>query len=108
MSEDQKWLISLAVITLVNGILAKISKGKSKMEKDIVEGNIGSVGSYDLEFKQGKLQFELKAAAPFGVSAGLVVEMEADAIIDAIAKAIPGQIDDAIFGVLKAALKTKI
>lgn len=103
---DDKWFISVTAMVLVNVVLAKINRGKYKMEKDIVEGKIGSIGSYDLEFKQGKLQFELKAAAPFGVSAGMVVEMEADAVIDAIAKAIPGQIDDAIFGVIKAALKS--
>jgi hypothetical protein len=75
------------------------------MEKDIVDGKLGEVGSYDLEFKSGKLSFKLQAAHPVGVSAGVVVEVSADAVLDALAKAIPGAIDDALLGVLKSALK---
>jgi hypothetical protein len=74
------------------------------MEKDIVDGKIGEVGAYDLEFKNGKLSFKVSALKS-GVSVSALVEAEADAVIDAMAKAIPGQIDDAVFGLIKAALK---
>lgn len=74
------------------------------MEKDIVEGNLGQIGHYDVEFKGGKLVAKVDAAHPVGVTAGVHIEIGAGAVIDAIAKAIPGQIDDAILGVLKAAL----
>lgn len=76
------------------------------MEKDIVDGNIGSVGKYDLEFKEGKLKLEVVANVPVG-EAGLVIKVDAGAVIDAIAKAIPGTVDDAVLGLVKAALLGK-
>jgi hypothetical protein len=76
------------------------------MEKDIVDGKIGEVGKFDLEFKEGELRFVLDVGK-FGLSAGMKVAVKAEDVIDAIAKAIPGQIDDAILQVLKAALKVQ-
>lgn len=75
------------------------------MEKDIVDGKFGEVGQYDIEFKGGYLQAKVGAKTEFGVEADLVIKVGADAVIDAIAKAIPGQVDDAILGVIKQALK---
>jgi len=75
------------------------------MEKAIVDGNIGTVGNYKLEFKGGKLRAEAGAKAEFGLSGGGSVEIDSDVVIDAINKAIPGTIDDAFGSVLKAALK---
>lgn len=75
------------------------------MEKDIVDGKIGEVGAYDLEFKEGALKFTLLLASPFGVEGELNVKVKADAVMDAIAKAIPGQVDDAVLGLIKSALK---
>lgn len=79
------------------------------MEKDLVDGKIGEVGAYDLEFKEGKLQFKLSVAVKAGGvqlgDAGIHVAISADGVIDAIAKAIPGQWDDAALGLLKGALK---
>jgi hypothetical protein len=75
------------------------------MEKDIAEGQIGTFGKYDVEFKGGFLVAKFEAKAEFGVSSMMEVKIEADALIDSIAKAIPGQVDDAVFAVLKAALK---
>lgn len=72
------------------------------MEADIVDGKIGAVGSYDFEFKGGALVFEVKAEK-IG-KASLKVELPAAALIDALAAAIPGKIDDAVFGLIKAAL----
>lgn len=75
------------------------------MEKDIADGNIGTIGKYDLEFKGGFLQVKVTAAPGLGIEADLVVKVSSDALLDAIAKAIPGQVDDAIISVLKTALK---
>jgi hypothetical protein len=73
--------------------------------KEIVEGKIGTVGEYDLEWKEGKLVFVLRAKDPLGISsAGLEISLSAEAVLDSLAKAIPGTIDDAIFGLIKAAL----
>jgi hypothetical protein len=76
------------------------------MEAQIAEGNIGAVGKYDVEFKDGNLVIEVDANVAVG-SAGLIVKVDASKVCDAIAKAIPGQIDDAVLGVIKAALGAK-
>jgi hypothetical protein len=77
------------------------------MEKDIVDGKIGNVGSYDVEFKDGKLKAQVAASPAEGVSAGAFIEIDAAMVLDALAKAIPGTIDDALLGVAKAALLGK-
>lgn len=74
------------------------------MEKDILEGKIGEVGGYDLEFKGGKLVLKVDAAIDIG-KAGFFAELEADKVLDALAKAIPGQWDDVALNGLKAILK---
>lgn len=73
------------------------------MEAEIVKGAIGDKGAYDVAFKAGKLV--AKIDANLGVcSAGVVIEVSIDDVIDAIKAAIPGQIDDAVLDLLKAAL----
>lgn len=71
--------------------------------KEIAQGQVGSVGKYDVEFKDGKLVAEIDAAAG-PLEAGLLVKLDAGKVLDALAKAIPGTFDDAIIGVAKAAL----
>jgi hypothetical protein len=79
------------------------------MEKDIVEGNIGAVGSYDLEFKGGKLsalvKIDREVGAGLSIEGSMKVSLDADMVIDALAAAIPGKIDDVALGLIKAALK---
>ena len=72
---------------------------------DIVDKPIGSEGSLDLQFKDGKLVFLVKHNHASG-SVSLVVEEDAGYFLDKLAAVIPGQVDDAIFAVLKGALKT--
>lgn len=74
------------------------------MEGEIVGGSIESVGHYDVEFKGGKLMAKIDAEKS-GVSGGAYVAIDADIVLDALAKAIPGTLDDAIIGIAKAALK---
>lgn len=74
------------------------------MEKDIVEGPIGTVGKYDVEFKGGKLVAKIDAKPSEGVQAGIFVEVEASVVLDALKKAIPGTVDDVVFDLIKAAL----
>jgi len=81
-----------------------IKQKEESMEKDIIDGNIGAVGSYDIEFKQGKLTAKV-GVGHSGVSGNISLEFNSDAIIDALCKAIPGQIDDALGAILKNALK---
>lgn len=75
-------------------------------EKQLAEGNLGAVGQYDIDFKEGKLCAELKASHG-AVEGSMVVKLDAGAVLDAVAKAIPGQVDDAVFGLIKAALLGK-
>lgn len=74
------------------------------MDLDIVEGAIGNVGKYDIEFRGGNLVVEVTAKVAVG-DAGLLVKVDSGSLIDAIKKAIPGVVDDAILEVIKAALK---
>lgn len=76
-----------------------------KMDKPIVDGNLGTVGSYKIEIKNGKLRAEAGANAPIGLSAGAFIEADTDTIVDAICKAIPGHFDDVAGELLKTALK---
>lgn len=76
------------------------------MDADLVKGNLGTVGKFDVAFKDGALVAELDAAVSVG-SAGLVLKIEAGKVLDALAAAIPGTIDDAIINIAKGALGVK-
>lgn len=73
------------------------------MEKDLVEGKLGDVGSYDVEFKDGKLVAKVEAKFAVG-NAVVSLEIGAEQVLDAIAKAIPGAVDDAVISIIKGAL----
>lgn len=73
------------------------------MEAIIADGNIGNSAKYSVAFKEGKLVAELDANEGAFVG-GLVVKIDAGQVLDAIAKAVPGQLDDAVIAIIKAAL----
>lgn len=73
------------------------------MPGEIAQGNLGPNAQYDIKFEGGQLVAELDAKLDKS-SAGLVVKLDAGQVLDALAKAIPGTLDDAVFGVIKAAL----
>lgn len=80
---------------------------------DIVDGKLGEVGAYDVEFKDGYLSAKAQVLAK--VASGIVeivgeleVRVGAEAVIEALKKAIPGEIDDAILdGAKKLLLASK-
>lgn len=76
------------------------------MDIKIIEGKLGEVGSYKAEVLNGNLKFSANVKTDM-VKVDFSAEGETDAVLDYAAKAIPGPIDDAIFGVIKAALKNK-
>jgi hypothetical protein len=77
------------------------------MEKQLAEGKIGEVGQYDLDFTaEGNLRIQVSASHGLG-SAGIVLELKGEAVLDALAAAIPGKVDDAVIGLMKAALLGK-
>lgn len=71
---------------------------------EIVSGQVGPETKYAVKFEGGKLVvsggFDSKI-----FDAGLTLALDTDAVIDELAKAIPGQIDDAVLQLVKAALK---
>ena len=75
------------------------------MEMDIAQGAIGPEGKYTIKFTGGKLVAEaLYDSAMF--DAGVVLKLDSDSVVEALKAAIPGKIDDMIFDILKASLKT--
>lgn len=71
---------------------------------DIIDGKIGDSGSYELDLVQGKLVFK-SAYSAAGIAGSANVYLDPDLLIDKLAAVIPGKVDDAIFGILKQALK---
>ena len=66
---------------------------------------IGKVGEFDAKIEKGALVLNLGMnVGQAGVEGGLVVKVHMDVVLDVIAKAIPGQVDDAVIAVIKAAV----
>lgn len=74
------------------------------MDKDLVQGPVGNVGHYDVAIKAGVVVVSLSAAVS-PVSAELKVSLSTDELLDKVAAAIPGQVDDAVIALIKVALK---
>lgn len=74
--------------------------------KDLAHGALGSAGEFDVKFEDGKLVASADAAVGPG-SVGVVVKIDGNKVIDAIEKAIPGQLDDAVLELLRAAVMPK-
>jgi len=70
-------------------------------EKKLVEFNKGEM-DLDLVFVDGKLRFSVGYDGK-GVDAGMYVDLEPDYFMDKLAEAIPGEVDDKIIALLKAA-----
>jgi hypothetical protein len=73
------------------------------MDKVLIDGKIGEVGKYEVDIKGGNL-IVLASVSASPIDANVVVKVDAGIVLDAIAKAIPGKIDDALLAILKAAL----
>lgn len=81
------------------------------MAPELANGKVGEVASYDLKLENGDLIATGSASVKVeGIevgSASIVLKIEGAAVLDVIAKAIPGTLDDAILGIAKAALLKK-
>lgn len=77
-------------------------------EKKLVEGSIGTVGAYDVDFKAGKLAFKVRVGTEtsqgLAIAADLIISVDAGKVIDAIELAVPGELDNAILEVLRKVL----
>jgi hypothetical protein len=69
--------------------------------KELVDGKLGSVGKYDLAFKEGQLVIELDAGLGAS-SAGLVLKIDGRQVLDAIGKL--GSIEASVVKVIEAAI----
>lgn len=69
----------------------------------LLGGSLGPEADYDLEVAGGKLTLKGKYHGQGG-AVELALSLDAGYFLDALAKKIPGQVDDAVFSVLKAAL----
>jgi len=75
------------------------------MDQQLAQGPIGSVGSYDVKFQGSFLVAGMEAQASDSLVSGkLEIKLDGNKVIDALKTLIPGQIDDAIFEILRAAL----
>lgn len=71
-------------------------------KEDIVAGNLGEKVTYDLDFLDNKLVFNVRYTGP-GVGGGVSLNIDPNELLDKLAVIIPGQVDDAIIAALKAA-----
>ena len=71
---------------------------------DLLIKDLGSEGKAKLVVENGKLSLVV-AYDSKGLDGEVKVSVDSDYFIDEVAKKIPGQIDDAIFAILKASLK---
>lgn len=73
---------------------------------DIVEAKLGTVGEAQLDLVGGKLLVSVDAKEPGGLVEGkLTVGCDLVAVLKLVAQKIPGTIDDAIIGVVVAAVE---
>jgi len=68
------------------------------MEKDIAQGNIGTVGQYEMDLKGRKIVAQAKVGVPMG-SAGMVFELDLIEVLKTAKAKIPGLFDDAVIDV---------
>lgn len=71
---------------------------------DLVEKDLGKELKLKLDFTSGKLQLGVILDSE-GVDVGVNVAVDSDYFLDLLADAIPGEVDDAIIEMLKAAFK---
>lgn len=70
---------------------------------DIASGQVGPEDKWSVDLVSGKVVL-VNNYVGLGGSVDLTVKVDAGYLLDELAKKIPGQIDDAVFGLLKAAL----
>lgn len=96
---------SSSMLELILNVIKKPFERGKKMQ--IVNTNLGTVGNFELKLEGGKLVIITKASYDKGgVDGSLNLSVDSSVILDLIAKAIPGQVDDAVIAVMKAALKS--
>jgi hypothetical protein len=70
---------------------------------ELAGGALSPEASWELDLKGGKLLLSVKYAGQGG-GADLALTLDSAYFLDKLAEKIPGQIDDAVFSLLKAAI----
>ena len=78
-----------------------LTKEGNKMEKQI---GISKEAHIDVKLVQGKVVLEVQYDG-VQADANLSVDVSVDLLLDKLAEKIPGQVDDAVIAIMKAALK---
>ncbi len=71
---------------------------------DIVQGPIGTVGQYDVAFKDGQFVVTANVTIPPGESAAIILNVDAKKVLTAIADAVPGKLDNIVIAIIEKAL----
>ena len=74
------------------------------MEKPLVEGELGSEAVYELKWEEGELKLTFGYDGK-GIDAGVYVNLGGEYFLDKLAAAIPGELDDSVINLIKAAMK---
>lgn len=108
------YVASSFVVMLLARISRRLRKGNGNfetLEATIIKENevekaveLGKEGKAEIKIMNGKLYLVGKYDGA-DMDAELMIGVEIDLLMDKLAAAIPGQVDDAIIGVMKAALK---
>lgn len=72
-------------------------------KKVILDGEVKGVGSYSLVFSDRDLYLTVPIDVPGGLSGEIKLKLDPEALIDKLAEAIPGTLDDSVLGIVKAA-----
>lgn len=72
---------------------------------DLISKDLGAEGKVKLVLEQGKVKLVAEYDSK-GLDGKVEMAVDSDYFIDELAAKIPGQLDDAIFAVLKQALKS--
>lgn len=70
---------------------------------DVAQGQVGPEAKYDVAFEGGSLKAKLDYSGQLG-GAGLYVSIGAKQVLEALKKAIPGVVDDAVISAIEAGL----
>lgn len=73
---------------------------------DLVDGVLGPEADYKLELSEGLLKLSASYAGKGG-KADLLLALEPGYFLDKLKAVIPGEIDDAIFDIIKGALEAQ-
>ena len=93
----------LEYVLITAAVLRLTYKG---MRMEMAKGSLGPEASYSVELVDGKFMIGSKYEGAMG-GASIELHIGGHQVLDAIKKAIPGEIDDMVINVLEAALLPK-